>query len=230
MKTLQITLLLLCISFIISAQDDAFKSYEVVYSQSFSKEKCINDFDFSDPSKWLISKNGEAGKALKCLGTGKYKSQHDGPAIVAVLKGYELKDFILELDVTQNGRDYSLLDFCIFFGIKDTTHYCYAQLASKADKKSHNLFKVAAAKPKRMGPSLDKGVIWGMKKWQHIRLERTSNDKKVRVFFNDTLVYEISDETFDSGHIGFGSSNSAIKVDNFKLSAPSYQNNEKTFF
>jgi len=231
MKILHITLLSLLISNLaLYAQDDAFKEYKEIYSQSFSKEKSVNDFDFSDESKWLISKNGESGKALKCLGTGDYKSQYEGPAIVAVLKAFELKDFVLEMDVTQNGKDYNLLDFCIFFGIKDTAHYCYAQLASRADKKKHNLFMVDGAKPKRMGASLDKGVIWGMKKWQHIRMERTSSDKKVKVYFNDQLVFDISDEAFTSGHIGFGSSNSAIKIDNFKLSAPTYQTNEKSFF
>jgi len=214
----------------INAQDDIFKDYKIVYSQGFSKEKSVNDFDFSDNSKWLISKDGKSGKALKCLGTGKYQSEHNGPAIVAVLKDFELADFVLEMDVLQNGKDYNLLDFCIFFGIKDTEHYCYAQLASKADKKSHNLFMVDGTKPQRMGASKEKGVIWGMKKWQHIRMERTSNDKTVKVYFNDNLVFEIQDDQLVSGHIGFGSSNSAIKIDNFKVSAPTYQTNEKTFF
>lgn len=231
MKTLQFIVLSFFItSFSTHAQNDTSKSFKVVYAQGFNKEKCINDFDFSNESKWLISKDGESGKALKCLGAGKYKSQHEGPSIIAVLKAFELKEFVLEVDVMQNGRDYNLLDFCIFFAIKDSAHYCYAQLASKADKKSHNVFKVDGAKPQRMSISNDEGIIWGMNKWQNIRMERTLSDKKVKVYFNDQLIFEVEDEVFSSGHIGFGSSKSAIKIDNFKLSALTFQNNKKTFF
>jgi len=231
MRTIQILFFLIPITFIhCVAQDDAFKSYQEVYSQSFSKEKSIKAFDFSNESKWLISNNGKSGKALKCLGAGSYQCSHGGPAIVAVLKAYELSDFVLEMDVMQNGKDYSLLDFCIFFDIKDTAHYCYAQLASKADKKTHNIFMVDGEKPKRMGASLEDGIVWGMKQWQYVRMEHVASSKTVKVYFNDKLVFELSSDRFLSGHIGFGSTNSAIKIDNFKLRAPSYKTNEKTFF
>ncbi|WP_289053223.1 family 16 glycoside hydrolase [Carboxylicivirga marina] len=223
-------LIVFSISLMSNAQSDAFKDYKVVYSQSFSKEKSTNDFDFSDVSKWLISKNGKPGKSLKCLGSGSYKGAHDGPSVVAVLKDFELSDFVVEMDVVQNGKDFSLLDFCIFFGIKDTENYCYAQVASKADKKSHNIFMVKGDKPKRAGDINAKGVIWQMKEWQHIRLERTSSDNSVKVYFNDKLVLQCKDEAFDAGHIGFGSSNSAIKIDNLKVSAPAFEQNTKTFF
>ena len=231
MKTLHIIFLSFFISCVsVFAQNDAFEAYNVVYSQNFSKEKCLHDFDFSDASKWLISKNGVTGKALKCLGQGSYESKYNSPSVMAVLKAFELKDFVLEMDVMQNGKDYSLLDFCIFFGIKDADHYCYAQLANKADKKNHNLFTVDGAKPQRMSSSANKGVFWGMTKWQHIRMERTLSDKKVKVYFNGQLIFEISDESFLSWHVGFGSTNSAVKIDNFKLSAPTSRSNEKSFF
>ncbi len=230
MKYTLTPLLLLIFTIAVHAQSDAFKTYKVVYSQSFSKDKCTNDFEFSDQSKWLISKNGKTGKSLKCLGTGDYQSALEGPSVVAVLRDYLLTDFVVEMDVTQNGKDYSLLDFCIFFGIKDKEHYCYAQIASKADRKSHNIFMVNGDKPKRIGEIKTKGVIWGMKDWQHIRMERTLADKSVKVYYNDELIFETSDELFDQGHIGFGSTRSAIKIDNLKVTAPSFETKEHTFF
>lgn len=231
---MKISSILILFFFVLSlnlkAQEDIFKEYKVVYNQNFSSSKSTKDFEFSDEDKWLISKNGKPGKSLKCLGTGDFKSKHDGPAIVAVLKDFVLKDFVVEMDVLQNGKDYNLLDFCIFFGVKDTEHYCYAQVASKADKKSHNIFMVNADKPERIAKVQDKGVFWGMKKWQHIRMERVSSTKSIKVFFNDTLVLETSDDAFEEGHIGFGSSNSALKIDNLELSAPNYKSETKTFF
>ncbi|MCG8580724.1 MAG: DUF1080 domain-containing protein [Bacteroidales bacterium] len=225
-------LLLIVIGFstLTSAQTKAYKDYKVVYSQGFSKDKSTKDFSFSDASKWIISKNGKPGKSLKCLGSGDYKSSHEGPVVVAVLNDFELSDFVVEMDVVQNGKDFSLLDFCIFFGIKDTEHYCYAQIASKADKKSHNVFMVKGDKPKRVGSVNEKGVIWKMKEWQHIRMERTVDDKQIKVYFNGELVLQCTDEAFDSGHIGFGSSNSALKIDNLKISASTFETNSKTFF
>ncbi len=220
----------LVLSTITSAQTNTFKDYKVIYNQGFSKEKSTNDFSFSDASKWLISKNGKTGKSLKCLGAGDYNSMHEGPTVVAVLNDFELSDFVIEMDVVQNGKDFSLLDFCIFFGIKDTEHYCYAQVASKADKKSHNVFMVDGDKPKRVGSVNEKGVIWKMKEWQRIRMERTSADKMVKVYFNDELVLQCADDTFDAGHIGFGSTNSALKIDNLKISAVSFETRSKTFF
>ncbi len=223
-------LIVLGLSTITSAQTDPFKDYKVIYNQGFSKEKSTNDFSFSDESKWLISKNGQSGKALKCLGAGDYQSNHEGPTVVAVLNAFELSDFVVEMDVVQNGKDFSLLDFCIFFGIKDSEHYCYAQVASKADIKSHNVFMVDGDKPKRIGAVNEQGVLWKMKEWQHIRLERTSSDKMVKVYFNDELVLQCDDDAFEAGHIGFGSTNSALKIDNLRVSATSFETREKTFF
>ena len=188
------------------------------------------DFDFSDGSKWLISKIGKPGKSLKCLGTGAYQNPFEGPSILAILKGIELKDFVVEMDIVQDGKDFSLLDFCIFFGVKDTANYCYAQIASSADKKCHNVFMIKGDMPKRVGEVKDEGVIWQMKEWQHIRMERTSADKMVKVYLDEQLVLECADEQFDAGLIGFGSTKSVIKVDNFKVSAPSYETSDKTFF
>lgn len=230
MRTLHLLLVFLGISLMVSAQSDDFKTYKTVFSQGFGKDKSMEAFDFSNASKWLISKSGKTGKSLKCLGKGDYQNPLQGPSIVAILKGYELKDFVLEMDIVQDGKDFSLLDFCIFFGVKDTANYCYAQIASNAGKKMHNVFMVKGDKPKRIGAVNEKGVIWRMKEWQHVRMERTSADKMIKVYLDQQLVLECADEMFDAGLIGFGSTKSAIKIDNFEVSAPAYEVNDVTLF
>ncbi len=213
-----------------AAQTDKEIKYRTIYSQGFSSDKSTEDFEFSDAGKWLVSKNGKPGKTLKCLGKGAYSSTHDGPSIIAILKHYELSDFILEMDIQQNGKDYGLLDFCIFFGIKDTTHYCYAQIAAQADKNTHNLFKVLGEKPKRIGQVHNEGVIWGIDKWHHVKIERNQETNTVKVYFNEELVMEAKDDAMTSGLIGFGSTNSALKVDNVKLTAPEYKETKISVF
>ncbi|MBR8537069.1 hypothetical protein KDU71_15965 [Carboxylicivirga sediminis] len=231
MKQLLLTsIIVFCLVMVASGQTDTYKDYKVVYSQGFNKESSTSDFEFSDASKWLISKNGKPGKTLKCLGKGDYENMHEGPSVVAVLKDYELKDFVVEMDVVQNGKDFSLLDFCIFFDIKDKNNYCYAQIASKADKKSHNVFAVSSDRPKRIGTVYEEGIIWQMNEWQHIRMERNTSAKSIKVYFDGELVLEVADDMSAGGHIGFGSSHSALKIDNFKVSAPFFESNTKTIF
>ncbi|WP_439181980.1 hypothetical protein [Carboxylicivirga taeanensis] len=231
MKIASLTFLFaLCLSTVVKAQSTDFKDYKVVYSQGFNKDKSTDDFEFSDASKWLISKNGKPGRSLKCLGAGDYTSAHAGPSIVAVLKNIELKDFVIEMDVVQNGKDFNLLDFCIFFDIVDTSQYCYAQIAGKADKDSHNVFMVNNDKPKRLGKVNGDGVIWRIKDWHQLRIERSTFTKTIKVYFDEELVLDVPDESNNKGLIGFGSTNSAIKIDNLKVSAPAYETISKTIF
>lgn len=212
------------------AQMDLPKDYKAVINESFGKDKDLKQFEFSDQSQWLISKVGKPGRSMKCNGQGSYKDVNGGPAILALLKGYEFEDFVMELSMVQNGRDFNLLDFCIFFGVKDKDHYCYAQLASKADRKSHNVFEVKGDKPARLGELLEEGVIFGHNQWNQIRIERLVSAKTLKVYFNDKLVLETSDEPFMAGRIGFGSTKSAIKIDNLKVWAPSYTEVESSIF
>lgn len=231
MKTAFLLLIItLSLSLEIKAQSEKESKYKTIYSQSFSSDKSTKDFEFSDESKWLISKNGKSGKSLKCLGQGEYKNAHGGPSVVAVLKSFEVSDFVLEMDIQQNGKDYGLLDFCIFFGIKDREHYCYAQIAADADKHKHNIFMIDGDQPKRIGQKHNEGVIWGINKWHHVKVERNKEEKKVKVYFNDELILESNEDPLMEGFIGFGSSSSALKVDNIKLIAPEFDESNTTVF
>jgi hypothetical protein len=202
---------------------DLPKDYKEVYEQGFSKEKDLSDFEFSSSDKWLISKDGKSGKSLKCTGAGNYQVSEGEPTIVAVLKTVKLKDFILEMDVLQNGKDFSQLDICLFYGIQDINNYYYAQLASSAGNKSHNVFRVKNDQTERMGEMQSKGIIWGYQKWHTIKLERSVSDKQIKLFMNDELILEVNDESLEAGYIGFGSFDDAFKVDNLTIWAPDYE-------
>jgi len=212
------------------AQKDIPKNFKIVVSEGFSNDKALRSYEFSDPSQWLISKVGRPGKSIKCNGAGNYENAHGGPAILALLKGYEFEDFILELDMVQNGTDFNLLDFCVFFGVQDKDQYCYAQIASKADRKSHNVFMQDGAKPVRVEEPNTKGVVWKHKEWNKIRVERLVSAKTLKVYFNKVLVLESTQEPFMAGQVGFGSTASAIKVDNLKIWAPAYNETADSVF
>ncbi len=214
----------------IVAQSDNDIKYKTIYSQNFSSSKSLDDFEFADASKWIISKNGKSGKTLKCMGQGSYTNEFGGPSVITILKNIEVGDFVLELDVQQNGKDFDALDFCVLYGIKDQSHYNYAQVSAKADKDNHNIFVLNASAPKRVGDKLEEGVLWGVDEWHHIKVERNMNEKTVKVYFNDKLIIEIPNDDSQLGYIGFGSTKSALKMDNIKLSAPSFNQSQTTIF
>jgi len=212
------------------AQKDIPKNFKIVVNDGFSNDKALRSYEFSDPSQWLISKVGRPGKSLKCNGVGNAENEHGGPSILAVLKGYEFEDFILEMNVVQNGKDFNLLDFCIFFGVQDKNHYSYAQIASKADRKTHNVFTLDGDKPLRVEEPLSEGVVWSHDDWNSIRVERLVSAKTLRVYFNDELILESTQEPFLAGQVGFGSSISAIKVDNLRIWAPAFSETADPIF
>ncbi len=214
----------------IVAQSDSNVKYKTIYAQNFNSSKSIDDFEFADASKWIISKNGKTGKTLKCTGPGSYSNPLQGPSVLTILKNIEVGDFVLELDVQQNGKDFGLLDFCILYGIKDANHYNYAQISAKADKDNHNIFTLNGSEPIRIGEKLDQGVLWGVDEWHHVKVERNMTEKSVKVYFNEQLIIETPNDISDYGFIGFGSTKSALKMDNIKLSAPSFNQNQTTIF
>jgi len=212
------------------AQSKKEGKVKTIYSQGFNNDKSTRDFEYTDASKWLISKKGKSGKSLKCLGKGQYVDANGGPSIMAILKNIEVKDFELELLVQQNGKNFDLLDFCIFYGIKDSLHYSYAQIAGHADKNTHNIFQVDATKPQRLCDKQNKGIRWGVDEWHKVKVVRNTSNQSLKVYFNDELILQTNEDTITSGYIGFGSTKSAIKVDNIKLMATDYTNNTTTIF
>ncbi len=137
---------------------------------------------------------------------------------------------MLEVDIQQNGKDYGTLDFCVLYGITDSTHYNFAQISAKADKNNHNIFVLNASEPQRLCNKLEKGVLWGIDEWHHIKVERKQNEKTVKVYFNDDLIFETQKDESQNGLIGFGSTKSALKMDNIKLSAPTFNQSQITIF
>nr|WP_321454239.1 hypothetical protein [uncultured Carboxylicivirga sp.] len=216
--------------FVSNAQLKKEDKYKVIYNQGFNNDKSTVDFEYSNADKWLISKQGKPGKSLKCLGKGEYTTENGSPEILAILKDYEVSDFILEMTIQQNGKNFGLLDFCVFYGVKDKEHYQYAQIAGHADKKTYKIFEVNGDKPHTIGQNKNDGVLWGINQWHQLKVVRNTQDKSLKVYFNNELILETDNDVVNSGLIGFGSTNSAIKVDNIKLMAPNYTENNIQIF
>ncbi len=208
------------------------EGYQLVYSQDFDCEESVGDFEMTDPQAWRFSTNGNGSGAMELFKASDYRARVRSPYNIALLRGHQFGDFILELDMQQTGREYGHRDMCLFFAAKDTTNFYYVHMATVADPNAHNIFLVNDEPRRNIAKKTTDGVEWGTEVWRHVRLERTVADGKIRVFYEDmdTPIMEAEDKHFDFGRIGVGSFDDTGKVDNIHVWAPELAPEKEGFF
>lgn len=211
---------------------DIPEGFQLIYSQDFDCSESMEDFEMSDPAAWKFSTNGKGSGALELHKASDYRARVRSPFNIALIRGHQFGDFIMELDMQQTGREYGHRDMCLFFAVKDPTNFYYVHMATVADPNAHNVFLVNDEPRRNIAKKTTDGVEWGTEIWRHVRLERTVADGKIRVFFDDmkTPIMEADDTHFDFGRIGVGSFDDTGKVDNIRIWAPSLAPDKEGFF
>ncbi|MBN1816538.1 MAG: hypothetical protein JW828_04210 [Sedimentisphaerales bacterium] len=206
--------------------------YEPAYRQGFDKTGAIEEFTFTDPSKWLLSEKGNGSMALEFTGASAYEPPVRSPLTIGLLRGRQFGDFVLEADLLQTGEEYGHRDMCLIFGFQDPSHFYYAHLASKADANAHNIFIVNGAPRTNIAQKTTEGIDWGQEVWHRVRLERNVASGLIRVFYDDMTapIMVARDKTLGLGLIGFGSFDDSGKIDNIEIWAPATVGTGKTFF
>lgn len=181
-------------------------------------DKSLSNYAFSDPTQWMITKNGQSGKDMKCLGGQLKGSRAYAPIEVAFLNGVELADFVMEFDFLQRGKDFSLRDLCVVYAFADSLNYNFVQAASEEDKNTHNVFSVQnGTRPRKIGTTHNQGVVWGYEKWHQITIVRQTAEKSLKLFVDGELVVESTNDVDRSGKIGIGTFGSEFKIDNLEV-------------
>jgi hypothetical protein len=143
-----------------------------------------------------------------------------------------LGDFVLEADVLQTGRKYGHRDMCFFFGFQDSSRFYYVHLSSGADQVAHTIH-IVNDKP-RTGIARERtdGIRWIDGYWHHIRLERSTDDGYIRMYFDDmeTPVMIAIDKTLQFGYVGFGSFDDSGKIDNIRIWAKESRQKKSSIF
>jgi hypothetical protein len=199
-------------------------AFPVVYEQPCADASCLQDFAFTDRSKWRMHEGAHA-PALELLGKSAYKPPHRSPLSIALIEGVEVQDFDLDVDLLQTGRNYGHRDLCLFFGVQSKSRFYYTHLATSPDQNAHNVFVVNDAPRTNLIPPLEQCIDWGRDVWHHVRVERRVAEGTVKVYWDHaaepTLVAE--DRAFDWGRIGFGSFDDSGLVRNIVLRAPRHR-------
>lgn len=192
----------------------------LAYAQDFSDPNGVADFEYSDIATWWLMEDDGKGFLLQSVGESSYTPPVRSPKVIAVLRDRVFGDFTLEADIMQTGKEYGHRDMCIFFGIRNATHYYYAHIASAADKVSHTIHIVNGTDRTPIATYRSDGVEWGSQQWHHIKLVRKMNGL-IELYFDYSKkpIMTANDITLAAGYIGFGSFDDQGKIDNIKIYA-----------
>ncbi len=175
-------------------------------------------FACSDPSRWRWRDLGDGAAVLQLLPGSDYRPPFRSPLAIALWRSVELRDFDLELDLLQTGRDYGHRDLCLVLGFESSARFCYVHLAQTPDPHAHNVFRVADADRVALLPVPARGIEWG-DRWHHVRLERRTADGSITVYWDraKTPILRATCRDFEWGRIGFGSFDDEGQFANLRL-------------
>jgi hypothetical protein len=227
-------LVLFCLGHSLPAADDSSNippGYKLLYEQKFTGPENLRDFVMTDTNAWRVTKTNDT-VALDLIKQSKYSPPFRSPVNMALIADKVFKDFVMEVNLMQTGKEYGHRDMCLFYGVQNPSHFYYTHIATAADDHAHNIFIVNDAPRTKIATETTKGVNWGLGIWHKIRIERKVSDGSIKVFYDDMTkpIMLAQDKTFDSGYIGFGSFDDTGMIDNIRIWAPSVENKKTESF
>ncbi|MBN2761636.1 MAG: hypothetical protein JXR41_00995 [Bacteroidales bacterium] len=205
--------------------------YILLYQQSFSTDAALKDFRFSCQDAWII-KGAKENRYLEFSADTTYITAFRSPMILGIMSQHIFGDFILEADLMQTGREYERRDMCIFFSVRDSSHYYYIHLASQSSDSSHGIFLVKNGPRYKVSDWQTEGMSWGNEKWHKVRVERNIVTRMVSVYVDDMKkpVMTTRNPELVMGYLGFGSFDDSGRIDNIKIWGPTSIPEEADFF
>ena len=183
--------------------------------EDFDKE--TEKWEATDPKAWKAVK--KSGRSIYSLhAKSNYKTKVRSPFNISLLKGSEVGDFVLDVDLRSTIKVYGHQDLCLFFGHQDPEHYYYVHLGRKADAHANSIFLVNNAPRVSIAKTRTEGTDWS-RGWHRARIRREATSGKIEVFFDDMQkpVMTTVDKTFTHGRVGIGSFDDTGDFDAIRL-------------
>lgn len=232
MKFTTSIILVLIACFTAHAQATIPSNYKLVYAQNFEQPQAIQDFEMTDAEVWRVAKKSN-NSFLELFMQSNYKPLVRSPFNIALLKTINVEDFILEVKMNQNGREYPHRDLCLIFGFKNASNFYYTHIASKADNHANSIFIVNDAPRVSIAKQRTDGTNWGTENsWHTVRVVRNVASGLIQIYFDDntTPIMQASDKHFKSGYIGLGSFDDVGRFDDVKIWAPKLAKEKQGIF
>lgn len=211
----------LSINFLFS-QSNTPEDYKLVYFQDFESPQALSSLEMSDENAWKIGE-GIYGKALELFRASKYEARVRSPFNIALIKDLIIGSFVMEIELSQTGREYGHRDLCLFFGMQSATNFYYIHMASVADENANNIFLVNDEPRTNIASKTTSGTKWGeTNSWHKVRIERNTESGSIKVYFEEMTepIMEANDLHFDIGRVGVGSFDDTGQFDNIRIWAP----------
>ena len=179
--------------------------YKLLYQQDFSDPKIAKDqFSFADPNAWRIRK--VSGRTvLEQFQNAEYKPAVRSPINIAIIKGLQFNDFVMDVECQQTGIDTAHRDMVFVYGLQDPSHFYYTHIATKADDHANQCFIVDNKPRVKISKTSTDGTDWG-REWRHVRVIHRAGDGVTEIYFEDMSkpIMTAKDKTFGSGWVGLG--------------------------
>jgi hypothetical protein len=174
-------------------------------------------WEFTDPSAWKITR-AEGGRVLDQHKVSQYSPAVRSPLNIALAKGLDVGDFVMDLKVHSTTRDYPHRDLCLFFGHQDPSHFYYVHLGKQADPHANSIFLVDGKPRVSIAETRTEGTPW-TDRWHHVRLVRTVKNGLIQVYFDDMdkPAMTAHDKTFTHGRLGVGSFDDTGQFDDLQV-------------
>lgn len=207
------------------------EGYQLLYEQKCDEPAALRDFVMTDPKAWRFD-SADHGAALELFQQSHYEPAVRSPFNLALIADKVFGDFILEVDLLSTKEPYPHQDMCVCFGVQDPAHLYYVHLAVAADPHAHNIFIVNNEPRLAIAKQTTSGIVWGVNRWHHVRLERKLSDGSIKVYFDDMVkpIMVGADKTFGAGYIGLGSFDDVGKVRNIRVWGPSVETKKTGFY
>jgi acetyl esterase/lipase len=175
-------------------------------------------WETTDASAWKVEGSGGGARFALIKDKSSYEPPVRSPHNIALLRGVEAADFVLDARVRSTKKDYGHRDLCLFFGYRDPSHFYYAHLAKAADPHAHSVFLVDGKPRVSIATERTAGIAWD-DAWHRVRVRREAASGKIEVFFDDLTkpILRAEDRTFPAGRIGIGSFDDTAEFDDIRL-------------
>ena len=180
-------------------------------------DKGVSRWEPTDSKAWkTVIKDGRTFYSLHAKSD--YKTKVRSPFNISLLKGSEVGDFVLDVDLRSTIKAYGHQDLCLFFGHQGPEHYYYVHLGRKADAHANSIFLVNNAPRVSIAKTRTEGTDWS-RGWHRARVKREVASGKIEVFFDDMQkpVMTTVDKTFTHGRVGIGSFDDTGDFDAIRL-------------
>lgn len=197
--------------------DQAPKGMELVFEEDF--EQGADRWETTDDSNWELHER-DGGQAFGIVERhSDYKPKYRSPLTIALLKDFEVADFVMKLQVKSKLDTGGHRDCCIFFNHQDPEHFYYVHLGARPDPHSGQIMIVDGAARKAMTEN-KKPTPWD-DQWHDVKVVRDTESGVIEIYFDDmdTPHMKCVDKTFGKGRIGIGSFDDVNDFDNIRIYA-----------